>query len=153
MTCHVTNELALQFAGLLSFEVKLITGLYMKAKAETHESSKAADIFKWIVTFALLTVAVVGNHLYGDESVVIRAAAVVILIAAALGVAALTTKGKATIKFAQEAKTEVRKVVWPTRQETMQTTLIVLAVSIVMALLLWGIDGIMVRLIAFITGV
>lgn len=125
----------------------------MKAKAETHKSSKAADAFKWLITFALLAAAVVGNYLYGDMSVAIRAAAVVILIAAALGVAALTTKGKATIVFAREAKLEVRKVIWPSRQETMQTTFIVLAVSIVMALLLWGIDGIMVRLIALATGV
>ncbi|WP_086981797.1 preprotein translocase subunit SecE [Vibrio aphrogenes] len=125
----------------------------MKAKAETHESSKAADTFKWLITFALLAAAVVGNYLYGEMSVAIRAAAVVILIAAALGVAALTTKGKAAIAFAREAKLEVRKVIWPTRQETMQTTFIVLAVSIVMALLLWGIDGIMVRLIALATGV
>jgi len=124
-----------------------------KAKAEASNSSKAADVIKWIVTFALLVAAVIGNYLYGETSVVIRAAVVVIMIAAALGIAALTTKGKATIAFAKEARTEVRKVVWPTRQETMQTTFIVLGVSIVMALLLWGIDGIMVRLIALATGV
>ena len=127
---------------------------FMKANnAETPESSNGADIFKWIVTFALLAVAVVGNYLYGEMSVVIRAAGVVVLIAAALGVAATTTKGKAAISFAKESRMEVRKVVWPTRQETMQTTLIVLAVSIVMALALWGIDGIMVRLVALVTGV
>ncbi|WP_337166314.1 preprotein translocase subunit SecE, partial [Vibrio fluvialis] len=74
----------------------------------------------------------------GEMSVVVRAAGVVVLIAAALGVAATTTKGKAAISFAKESRMEVRKVVWPTRQETMQTTLIVLAVSIVMALVLWG---------------
>jgi preprotein translocase subunit SecE len=125
----------------------------MKANAETPESSGAADIIKWIVAFALLAAAVVGNYLYGELSVVIRTAAVVVLIAAALGVAALTTKGKQAITFAKESRMEIRKVVWPTRQETMQTTLIVLAVSVVMALVLWGIDGIMVRLVAFITGV
>ncbi|GAL23546.1 MULTISPECIES: preprotein translocase subunit SecE [Vibrio] len=124
----------------------------MKANAETPDSSNAADVIKWIVAFALLAAAVVGNYLYGELSVVLRAAGVVVLIAAALGVAATTTKGKAAITFAREARVEVRKVVWPTRQETMQTTLIVLAVSIVMALALWGIDGIMVRLVAFITG-
>ncbi len=97
--------------------------------------------------------AVVGNYLYGEMSVVVRAAGVVVLIAAALGVAATTTKGKAAISFAKESRMEVRKVVLPTRQETMQTTLIVLAVSIVMALALWGIDGIMVRLVALATGV
>ncbi|CAM3101789.1 preprotein translocase subunit SecE [Vibrio rarus] len=125
----------------------------MKANAETPDSSSAADIFKWIVVFVLLAAAVVGNHLYGEMSVVIRAASVVALIAIALGVAATTTKGKATIVFARESRMEIRKVVWPTRQETMQTTLIVLAVSIVMALALWGIDGIMVRLVSLATGV
>ncbi|ORT50772.1 preprotein translocase subunit SecE [Vibrio sp. qd031] len=125
----------------------------MKANAETPESSGAADILKWIIAFALLAAAVVGNYLYGELSVVIRTAAVVVLIAAALGVAALTVKGKQAITFAKESRMEIRKVVWPTRQETMQTTLIVLAVSVVMALVLWGIDGIMVRLVAFVTGV
>ena len=125
----------------------------MNANAETPNGSKAADTFKWIIAFALLAAAVVGNYLYGEMSVVIRAAGVVVLIAAALGVAATTTKGKAAISFARESRMEVRKVVWPTRQETMQTTLIVLAVCIVMALVLWGIDGIMVRLVALVTGV
>ena len=74
-----------------------------------------------------------------------------ILIAAAGGVALLTTK-KATVAFAREARTEVRKVIWPTRQETLHTTLIVAAVTAVMSLILWGLDGILVRLVSFITG-
>ncbi|MGF1743207.1 preprotein translocase subunit SecE [Vibrio profundum] len=126
----------------------------MKANnAETPESSSAVDTFKWIVVFVLLAAAVVGNYLYGDMSVALRAAGVVVVMAAGLGVAATTNKGKTAISFAREARMEVRKVVWPTRQETMQTTLIVLAVSIVMALALWGLDGIMVRLVSFATGV
>ena len=125
----------------------------MKANAETPDSSSAADTMKWVVAFVLLAAAVVGNYLYGELSVVIRAAGVVVLIAAALGVAATTTKGKAAIDFAKESRMEIRKVVWPTRQETMQTTLIVLAVCIVMSLVLWVIDGIMVRLVSLATGV
>ncbi|MFC3022559.1 preprotein translocase subunit SecE [Vibrio zhugei] len=126
----------------------------MKAKnAETPDSSSAVEFIKWLITFALLAAAVVGNHVYDDMSVVIRAAGVIVLIAGALGVAALTTKGKATIDFARESRMEIRKVVWPTRQEATQTTLIVLAVCVVMALILWGVDGIMVRLIAFATGI
>ena len=125
----------------------------MKANAETPDSSSAADTMKWVVAFVLLAAAVVGNYLYGELSVVIRAAGVVVLIAAALGVAATTTKGKAAIYFSKESRMEIRKLVWPTRQETMQTTLIVLAVCIVMSLVLWGIDGIMVRLVSLATGV
>ncbi|CZF83346.1 preprotein translocase subunit SecE [Grimontia sp. AD028] len=123
----------------------------MKANAEAQTGSM--DALKWVVVFALLAVAVVGNSLYSDMSVVLRAAAVVVLVAAAGGVAALTAKGKAAITFARESRMEVRKVVWPTRQETLQTTLIVLAVTVVMALILWGIDGIMVRLVRLFTGV
>lgn len=126
----------------------------MKANnAEISGKTGVADSIKWVVTFALLAAAVIGNYLYSDWSVVTRAIAVVVLIAAALGMAAITTKGKLAIAFAREARTEIRKVVWPTRQETMQTTFIVLAVSVVVALALWGIDGIMVRLVSFVTSI
>jgi preprotein translocase subunit SecE len=48
---------------------------------------------------------------------------------------------------------EVRKVIWPTRQEAIQTTMIVLAATAFMSLILWGLDAILVRLVAFVTGV
>ena len=92
------------------------------------------------------------RHYAAVRHLPLRALAVVILIAAAGGVALLTTKGKATVAFAREARTEVRKVIWPTRQETLHTTLIVAAVTAVMSLILWGLDGILVRLVSFITG-
>ncbi|PSW12130.1 preprotein translocase subunit SecE [Photobacterium sanctipauli] len=125
----------------------------MKANAENQSSSSSMDGLKWVVVFALLAAAVVGNYLYSDVSVVLRAAAVVVLVAAAGGIAALTAKGKTAITFARESRMEVRKVVWPTRQEATQTTFIVLAVTVIMALALWGIDGIMVRLVRLVTGV
>ncbi|MGF1714922.1 preprotein translocase subunit SecE [Photobacterium chitinilyticum] len=125
----------------------------MKANAENQSSSSSMDGLKWVAIFALLAAAVVGNYLYSDVSVVLRAAAVVALVAVAGGIAALTAKGKTAITFARESRMEVRKVVWPTRQEATQTTFIVLAVTVIMALALWGIDGIMVRLVRLVTGV
>lgn len=129
----------------------------MKANhAETPAGSGAVDKMKWLVTLLLLVAAVVGNSLYSNSeqvNVVVRTAAVVVVIAVAFGILATTIKGKAAINFAKESRIEIRKVIWPTRQETMQTTLIVLAVSIIMALLLWGIDGVMVRLVNLATGV
>ncbi|MBV1839199.1 preprotein translocase subunit SecE [Photobacterium ganghwense] len=125
----------------------------MKANAENQSSSSSMDGLKWVAVFALLAAAVVGNYLYSDVSVVLRAATVVVLVAAAGGIAALTAKGKTAIAFARESRMEVRKVVWPTRQEATQTTFIVLAVTVIMALALWGIDGIMVRLVRLVTGV
>ncbi len=121
-------------------------------KSNTENPSGAMDGLKWFVAFALLAGAVIGNSLYSELSVVIRAASVIILVIFAGIIAAMTEKGKEAIRFAGESKMEVRKVVWPTRQETLQTTLIVIAVTVVMALVLWGIDGIMVRLVRLFTG-
>ncbi len=125
----------------------------MSANTEAQGSGRGLEAMKWIAVAVLLIVAIVGNYIYRDMlSLPLRALAVVILIAAAGGVALLTTKGKATVAFAREARTEVRKVIWPTRQETLHTTLIVAAVTAVMSLILWGLDGILVRLVSFITG-
>ena len=125
----------------------------MNANAENQESESKMDGLKWVVVFALLAAAVVGNYLYSDVSVVLRTSAVIALVAVAGITAAFTAKGKAAIRFASESRMEVRKVVWPTRQEATQTTFIVLAVTVVKALALWGIDGIMVRLVRLVTGV
>ncbi len=124
----------------------------MKTNTETSGSSKAAESFKWLIVLVLLSAAVVGNYLLGELSVVLRASGVVVLIAAAGAVAAFTVKGKTAISFAHESRMEVRKVVWPTRQETLQTTFIVLVACVIMALILWGIDGVMVRLVGWVTG-
>ncbi|MCK8161430.1 preprotein translocase subunit SecE, partial [Erwinia amylovora] len=82
----------------------------------------------------LLVAAFAGNAWYRDVTLPLRALAVVVLMAAAAGLALLTVKGKATLAFAREARTDVRKVVWPTRQEPLHTTLFVAAVTAVMSL-------------------
>ncbi|MBB1272821.1 MULTISPECIES: preprotein translocase subunit SecE [Psychromonas] len=117
------------------------------------ENSKSSfDGVKWTITVLLLAAIIVGNYLYGEEThVVLRVAVLLLLAALAVLSAAFTEKGKTFIGFAKDARLEVRKVVWPTRQETVQTTLIILAVSTIVGLILWGLDGIFVRLIAFIT--
>ncbi|ROP48523.1 protein translocase subunit secE/sec61 gamma [Enterobacter sp. BIGb0383] len=124
----------------------------MSANTEAQGSGRGLEAIKWIVVALLLAAAIGGNLAFSDMILPLRALAVVALIAAAGGVALLTVKGKATVAFAREARTEVRKVIWPTRQETLHTTLIVAAVTAVMSLILWGLDGILVRLVSFITG-
>ncbi|ATA19665.1 MAG: preprotein translocase subunit SecE [Gibbsiella quercinecans] len=124
----------------------------MSANTEAQGSGRGLEAIKWLIVFVLLVVAIGGNYYYRDYSLPLRALAVVLVIAIAGAVALITTKGKATVAFAREARTEVRKVIWPTRQETLHTTLIVAAVTAVMSLILWGLDGILVRLVSFITG-
>ncbi|AKH90351.1 preprotein translocase subunit SecE [Edwardsiella tarda] len=124
----------------------------MSANTDAQGSGRGLEVMKWLVVAVLLIVAIVGNYIYRDVSLPLRALAVVVIIAAAGGIALMTTQGKATVAFAREARTEMRKVIWPTRQEALHTTLIVAAVTAVMALILWGLDGILVRLVSFITG-
>ncbi|MEI5639823.1 MULTISPECIES: preprotein translocase subunit SecE [unclassified Pseudoalteromonas] len=117
-----------------------------------ENSSSSMDTVKWLVAIALLTGAVVGNYLYADLSVLVRAIGVVVAIAAGLGILATTEKGRTFIAFAKEARIEVRKVIWPTRQEATHTTFIVIIATVIMALILWGLDGILFRAVGFLTG-
>lgn len=124
----------------------------MSANSEARESGRRLDTVKWIIVAVLLIAAIIGNYVYGNIGLALRTLAVVVLIAVAGAIALLTTaKGKAAVVFAREARIEMRKVIWPTRQKALQTTMIVAAVTAVMSLILWGLDGILVRLISLIT--
>lgn len=123
----------------------------MNASTESQPSS-SLDVLKWGLIFLFLAGAVAGNYVYGEESVLIRAIGVVAAILVAGVIALQTEKGRTALAFAKEAKTEVRKVVWPTRQEAIQTTGIVLFATFIMSLLLWGLDSVLFWLVGLITG-
>lgn len=112
----------------------------MSSKAETREYR--FDALKWALVIAAVAVGVVGNSIYSAQPLLYRVLALLALAVVALVIAYQTAKGHALWRLLQESVVEVRKVVWPTRQETNQTTLLVVAVVIVMALILWGLDTI-----------
>lgn len=120
--------------------------------ANTENASTPVDLLKWFIVIGLLVLAIAGNHIYEETSVLVRALGVVVAVVVALLVASTTNKGSQFVSFAKESRTEVRKVVWPTRQETTQTTIIVMVAVVIMSLLLWMLDGIIVRVVSFITG-
>ncbi|REL30989.1 preprotein translocase subunit SecE [Thalassotalea euphylliae] len=123
----------------------------MNASAENQETG-SLDGVKWGVIFLLLGGAVVGNFYFAEQSVLLRAVGVVAAIIVAGLVAMQTEKGRTFVAFAKESRTEVRKVVWPTRQEAVQTTGIVLVATLIMSLLLWGLDSVLFWVVGFITG-
>lgn len=107
----------------------------------TETATSRFDLIKWIVVIALVAAAVVGNSYYADQSLLYRVLAIVAVGIVAALVALQTAKGAAFWDLVKGARTEIRKVVWPTRQETVQTTLIVVGFVIVAALFLWGLDS------------
>lgn len=120
--------------------------------ANVESPSNAFDKVKWIVIVVILAAAIVANNLFGDISVLIRAVGFVVAVAIALALAAQTDKGRTFLVFAKEARTEVRKVVWPNRQEATHTTLIIAAATVLMALLLWGLDTFLMWGVGLLTG-
>ena len=122
----------------------------MSTKAQT--SDNRLDVLKWIVVAVIVAVAVAGNQYFAAESVLYRAVALVVLGLVAAFVALQTTKGKSFWSLLKEARIEIRKVVWPNRTETTQTTLIVVAVVLVMALILWGLDTLLGWIISLFIG-
>ena len=120
----------------------------MNAKAEAKDSR--FDLVKWLVVAALVVVGVVGNQYFSAEPILYRVLGLLVLAVLAGFIALQTAKGQVFLGLAKEARVEIRKVVWPTRQETTQTTLIVVAVVLVMALLLWGLDSLLGWLVSLI---
>ena len=112
-----------------------------KTEASQPSRSAALDWLKWLVVAALVVGAIFGNWFYQDQILLIRVLAIVGVAVVAAFVALQTERGRAIWEMAREARTEIRRVVWPTRQETTQTTLIVVALILLFSLILWGLDS------------
>jgi preprotein translocase subunit SecE len=111
----------------------------MSSKAEAGEYQ--LDSLKWLVALAIVGGGIYANSYYAAIEPLFRALAGVLVAAFAVAVALQTEKGAWVWNLAKEARVEVRKVVWPSTQETTQTTLIVVGVVILVALILWGLDS------------
>ncbi|GJH42131.1 preprotein translocase subunit SecE [Pasteurella canis] len=114
--------------------------------------SKGLNGFLWFLVLVLIVGAALGNiYLEEQLSTPIRVVGVVVLLLVALGIAAFTNQGVNARHFFSESKIELRKIVWPSRQEATQTTFIVAGVTILVSLILWGLDSVIVALITFLT--
>lgn len=123
----------------------------MSEKAE-QGSAGALDAVKWVVVTALVVLAIWGNGYYAEISPLYRALAIVGLALVAGFVGLQTEQGKAFNQLRKDAAIELRKVVWPTRQETVQTTLIVLVFVVIVALILFLMDWVLNGLVSWVIG-
>jgi len=99
-----------------------------------------ADKIKFSLALVILAAGVAGFYLLSEQAMILRVLAVLVGAALAVVLAWKTEPGQRFITFANEAVIEARKVVWPTRKETMQTTAMVFAFVVVMALFLYLTD-------------
>jgi len=123
----------------------------MVAKAETEESGKL-DSLKFLIAIALLVGGIWQFYFFEEESQLYRILGLLALVVAAGLVMYTTRLGYGLWMFARDARTEVRKVIWPTRQETMQTTLMVVVMVLLVGIMLWLIDMLLRWGILLLTG-
>jgi len=119
-------------------------------KSSNEEQFKIKDLLSW-VSIALITLGAFYCNYYCNFSGPIQSIIWLGWFVLSLGLAYMTTKGQQAYQFALEAKIELLKVVWPTRQETVQTTTIVMVMVTLTGFILWGVDSVMMWVIAKIT--
>lgn len=111
------------------------------------------DMPKWLVVVTISAAGIYGNsHFANEYSVYTRSLLLLLMAGVAIFMALQTTRGIAFMRLVKESRAEIRRVVWPTRKEATQTTLIVAAFVFVMALILWGVDWALNQIISLIIG-
>jgi len=123
----------------------------MVAKTETDVSNKL-DTFKLMIAIVILLAGIGGFYYYAEISLLYRVLGLVAIVIVAAGIAFTTSTGHAILSFGRESRAEVRKVVWPTRQETVQTTLMVVVAVIILGIFLWLIDMMLLNAVQILTG-
>jgi preprotein translocase subunit SecE len=110
------------------------------------------DWLKWLVVAALIIAGIIANNYYNSQPWPLRLLGWLFLLGITVAIALQTELGRKALVFSRESRMELRKVFWPTRQETIQTTLIVLVMVVVLALVLWVVDLGLMSLIGWLTG-
>ncbi|CAN0409784.1 unnamed protein product [Phaeothamnion confervicola] len=110
----------------------------MNTKVVTETSP--LDTVKLGIALAMLLGGVVAFQYYAEAPRLVRVGGMILNVILALVLASQTDKGRMVVGFVRDAQIEVRKVVWPTRQETVQTTIVVMIVVVIFAFLLWMLD-------------
>jgi preprotein translocase subunit SecE len=108
-------------------------------------------VLYWVLIGILIFGGIILNNYFKDVAWSLRLAGWSILSCIVVFLFYLTREGKRLFTFAKEARVELHKVVWATRQETVQTTMIVVALVILMSVILWGMDTVLLWLVGLIT--
>ncbi len=112
----------------------------MNANVEKAAGTSALDIVKLVLAAALLVAGIVAYYYLDGWNGWARLGVFAVAAIAAAAVAAFTGVGRSTREYLAESQFELRKVVWPTRDETLRTTLVIIVVVIILSLLLGLID-------------
>lgn len=120
--------------------------------AKTEDAGSGFDTIKLVVVVVLLVAGVYGFYALADQALWVRLIGLLAVVGAAIAVALQTAVGRSIWQFATDSRFEVRKVVWPSRQETLQTLLIITIAVLITALFLWAVDALLFAIVRYLTG-
>jgi preprotein translocase subunit SecE len=124
----------------------------MNVKVEPTSASSSADTVKYFLAALIVAAGLFGFYWFSSWPGTLRGALMAVSWAAALGVFAFTARGRAVGEFLSEARFELRKVVWPSRQETVRSTGVIGLVVVIISLILGLIDLIVSNLVRWLLG-
>jgi len=122
------------------------------AEVQTSPGASAKDTALMTSAVLILLVGIGAFYWFEDQSLPLRVAMVVAGLAAGAGLVWFSWYGREFWQFAQASRIELRKVVWPTRDETVKTTYVVFGFTIVMGFFFWGLDWVLTWLTRLMTG-
>lgn len=122
----------------------------MNSKLETGNSK--LDTFKLLAAVSLLGAGIIAFYYYAEYSLLGRVVGLLVVAGVTIVIGLQTEIGRATWQFVQESRNELRKVVWPTRTETTQTTLVVIGMVLLVGILLWLLDMLLLWAVQLLTG-
>jgi len=123
----------------------------MNAKANTLKYH-LVDKLKCLLAVLLILMGAWANYYYDEYLLLYRVLGLLVVLAVVMWLMYTTNAGQRTWEFTKSARLELKRVVWPSRQETIQATLVVLAMVFVMSILLWLLDSVLFKAMLLITG-
>ena len=114
--------------------------------------SVGTDRLRWLAAVTLIVAGIGGNWYFQAESLLVRVVALLAIVGLSILTIWNSRRGQEIVSLLRESRSEVRRVVWPTNQETNQTTLIVLVIVLIFSLILWGLDSLLGWIISSIIG-
>lgn len=124
----------------------------MNYKLSVEPQKTSWDSLKWGVVVLLIAAGLWANYHFSHIEWSLRLAGWIVLACVIAFILLQTAAGSKAWLFVKQARGELRKVAWPTRQETIQTTMIIVAMVVITSLILWGIDSILLWIVEMLTG-
>ena len=121
-------------------------------EAKDRKANPVIDLMFWLIIVGMIAAGVWANYHYQMIDTSYRVIAWVVLVVVASAMTLLTSQGKKAFEFAKAARGELFKVVWPTRQEVVRMTMIVIALVILLSLIIWGLDSFLFWAVGLLTG-